>query len=518
MSSQGRDLVKLSAIITVAFGLGIAFASALDLPRPGRAEQAPAARPPVAARPAVRALDGTTLPSFVDVAEAVKPAVVFIRSERRARPQARMRNVPPEFQDFFRQFQPQQQPRIREGSGSGFIVSADGYILTNNHVVADADRVTVKLLDNREFTARVVGRDPATDVAVIKIDADHLPTAVLGNSDATRVGEWALAIGNPLGFQFTVTAGIISAKGRALQGLVDADQPQAQYAIQDFIQTDAAINPGNSGGPLVNIRGEVVGINSAIASETGLYSGYGFAIPIDLARRVMNDLIATGRVERAILGVGIREITPEDADYVGLRQIRGVVVNDYTGKNSPARAAGIQPGDVIVALNDSTIDHVAQLQQMVGFRRPGEAVRVTVVRRGAERRTYDVRLVAAPTEGEQVASRGDSAGAEPAETSGRLGVAVEVPSPDFVRQARLSEEQRGVVISRVEEGGPSWGKLFPPEGGGPEIVLAVNDVRVRTREDFQRVMRGVRASEVVQLRVLNLALGQTRIVRIRARQ
>jgi len=515
MSSRGRDLVRLSAIITVAFGLGIAFASALDLPRPGNATQARPSRPPVAAQPAARAVDGTTLPSFVDVAEAVKPAVVFIRSERRARAQARMPNVPPEFQDLYRQFQ--QQPRIQEGSGSGFIVSADGYILTNNHVVAGADRVRVKLLDNREFDARVVGRDPATDVAVIKIDARNLPTAVLGNSDATRVGEWALAVGNPLGFQFTVTAGIISAKGRNLPGLVDPDQPQQQYSIQDFIQTDAAINPGNSGGPLVNVRGEVVGINSAIASQTGLYSGYGFAIPINLARRVMDDLIATGRVERAILGVGIREITPEDADYVGLREIRGVVVNDYNGKNSPARAAGIQPGDVIVALNDSTIDHVAQLQQMVGFRRPGETVRVTVVRRGAERHTYDVRLVAVPTDGEQVAARSDSAGAEPAETSGKLGIAVEVPSPDFLRQARLSEEQRGIVISRVEEGGPSWGKLFPPEGGGPEIVLAVNDVRVRTREEFQRALRGVRASEVVQLRVLNLRLGQTRIVRIRAR-
>jgi len=515
MSSRGRDLVRLSAIITVAFGLGIAFASALDLPRPGNATQARPSRPPVAAQPAARAVDGTTLPSFVDVAEAVKPAVVFIRSERRARAQARMPNVPPEFQDLYRQFQ--QQPRIQEGSGSGFIVSADGYILTNNHVVAGADRVRVKLLDNREFDARVVGRDPATDVAVIKIDARNLPTAVLGNSDATRVGEWALAVGNPLGFQFTVTAGIISAKGRNLPGLVDPDQPQQQYSIQDFIQTDAAINPGNSGGPLVNVRGEVVGINSAIASQTGLYSGYGFAIPINLARRVMDDLIATGRVERAILGVGIREITPEDADYVGLREIRGVVVNDYNGKNSPARAAGIQPGDVIVALNDSTIDHVAQLQQMVGFRRPGETVRVTVVRRGAERHTYDVRLVAVPTDGEQVAARSDSAGAQSAETSGKLGIAVEVPSPDFLRQARLSEEQRGIVISRVEEGGPSWGKLFPPEGGGPEIVLAVNDVRVRTREEFQRALRGVRASEVVQLRVLNLRLGQTRIVRIRAR-
>jgi serine protease Do len=521
MSSRGRSLVKLSTITVVAFGLGIAFASALDLPRPGRAEQAATTRPPLPAQTAaVRGADGAALPSFVEVAEAVKQSVVFVRSERRTRAQTqpRMRGVPPEFQDFFRQFQQQQEPQYREGSGSGFIVSADGYILTNNHVVADADRVTVKLLDNREFTARVVGRDPATDVAVIKIDADHLPAAVLGNSDATRVGEWALAIGNPLGFQFTVTAGIISAKGRALQGLVNGDQSQAQYAIQDFIQTDAAINPGNSGGPLVNVRGEVVGINSAIASQTGLYSGYGFAIPINLAHRVMNDLIATGHVERAILGVGIREISPEDAEFVGLRQIRGVVVNDFTGKNSPARAAGLQPGDVIVALNDSTIDHVAQLQQMVGFRRPGETVRVTVVRRGGERHTYDVRVIAAPTGAEQVAANDSGAAdASPAETSGKLGIAVEAPSPDFIQQARLTEDQRGLVVSDVEDGGPAYGKLLPPNGGGPEVIVAVNDARIRTREEFQRALRSIRSGEVVSVRVYSIRLGQTRVVRIRAR-
>src|SRR5512143_2446494 len=282
MSSRGRDLLKLSSIIVVTFGLGIAFASALDLPRPGRAEQSPRSRPLLTGQPVARSVGGVELPNFADVADAVKPAVVFIRSERRTRQSPQMQGVPREFQDFFRQFQ-QREPQYREGSGSGFIVSADGYILTNNHVVADADRVTVKLLDNREFNARVVGRDAATDVAVIKIDANRLPAAALGNSDVARVGDWVLAIGNPLEFQFTVTAGIISAKGRNLPGLVD---PSQQYSIQDFIQTDAAINPGNSGGPLVNVRGEVVGINSAIASQTGFYAGYGFAIPINLARRV----------------------------------------------------------------------------------------------------------------------------------------------------------------------------------------------------------------------------------------
>jgi serine protease Do len=511
MSSRGRDLLKLSSIVVVAFGLGIAFASALDLPRPGRAEQSPRSRPLLTGQPvAVRGADGGTLPSFADVADAVKPAVVFIRSEHRARPNPQLQNIPREFQDFFRQ----RQPQFSEGSGSGFIVSADGYILTNNHVVADADRVIVKLLDNREFTARVVGRDPATDVAVIKIDADHLPAVALGNSDAARVGEWVLAIGNPLEFQFTVTAGIISAKGRNLPGLVDRNE---LYSIQDFIQTDAAINPGNSGGPLVNVRGEVVGINSAIASSTGYYAGYGFAIPINLARRVMDDLISTGHVQRAILGVGIREITPEDADYVGLHEIKGVVVNDYNGKNSPARAAGLQPGDVIVALNDSAVDHVAQLQQLVGFRRPGEVVHVTVVRHGGERHTYDVRLAQAPTEGEQLASSTDSGAAAPKATEGKLGIAVEVPSADFLREARLTDDQRGVLVSDVEEGGPSWGKLAPPDRGGPDLVLAVNDARVRTTEEFQHALAGAHRGDVVQLRVFNVQAAVTRIVRIRVR-
>src|SRR5204863_65212 len=212
----------------------------------------------------------------------VKPSVGFIRSQHVERADDNQR-LPPGFQDFFPNLR--RRPQVEQGSGSGFIVSADGYILTNNHVVAGADKVTVRLYDKREFTAKVVGTDPNTDVAVIKIDARGLPGVAFGNSDSARVGEWVLAIGNPLGeaFAFTVTAGIVSAKGRLLAGL-----QQTRYAIQDFIQTDAAINPGNSGGPLVNIRGQVIGINSAIASETGFYAGYGFAIPMNLARTVMD--------------------------------------------------------------------------------------------------------------------------------------------------------------------------------------------------------------------------------------
>src|SRR2546427_2414670 len=296
MAVRTRDWLKFGALVALAFVFGLAFASTLDLPkRGGAADFVPAAQAAgtsfqiPAAKPAADIGN-----AFVAVADHVRPAVVFIKSQHVAR--AATQRLPPGFEDFFPQGR---RPRVEQGSGSGFIVSPDGYILTNNHVVAGADKGTVRLYDKREFTAKVVGTDPNTDVAVIKIDARGLPGVGFGNSDSARVGEWVLAIGNPLGeaFTFTGTAGIVSAKGRLLAGL-----QQTRYAIQDFIQTDAAINPGNSGGPLVNIRGQVIGINSAIASETGFYAGYGFAIPMNLARTVMDQLVKTGKVERAVMG------------------------------------------------------------------------------------------------------------------------------------------------------------------------------------------------------------------------
>jgi serine protease Do len=311
MSVRTRAWLKFIGLVGLAFVLGLGFASALDLPKKTSAEPAAVVLQGSTQRPVIPAARPVADlgEAFVAVAEQVKPAVVFITSEIRR--SADTRRLPPGFEDFFPQFKG--RPQIQQGSGSGFIVSPDGYILTNNHVVAGAAKVTVKLLDNREFEAHVVGTDPQTDIAVIKIDARNLPVVAFGNSDSTRIGEWVLAIGNPLGdeFTFTVTAGIVSAKGRGLRGL-----SESRYAIQDFIQTDAAINPGNSGGPLVNVRGEVIGINAAIASETGYYSGYGFAIPINLARTVMPQLVASGHVQRAVMGVGIDRVSPEDAAAV----------------------------------------------------------------------------------------------------------------------------------------------------------------------------------------------------------
>src|SRR5437870_3093093 len=330
MAVRTRDWLKFGALVAIAFIFGLAFASTLGLPKPGGLAQSAAAAPAAPVAPGDQAIAPPSRTpvvvsksvadlgdAFVSIAEHVKPEVVFIRSQHVDR--SDNQRLPPGFEDFFPQFR--RRPQVEQGSGSGFIVSSDGYILTNNHVVAGADKGTVKLYDKREFTARVVGTDPHTDVAVIKRDARGLPTAQFGNSDSARVGEWVLAIGNPLGeaFAFTVTAGIVSAKGRLLQGL-----QQSRYAIQDFIQTDAAINPGNSGGPLVNIRGQVIGINSAIASETGFYAGYGYAIPINLARTVMDQLVKSGHVERAVMGIGIVDADENDAAAVGLKQITGV--------------------------------------------------------------------------------------------------------------------------------------------------------------------------------------------------
>src|SRR5205823_4102437 len=302
MSVRTRDWLKFGTLVAIAFVFGLAFASTLNMPKQTSAEGSIVSPQPAAAvaatpipQPSLKAT-AELGDAFVGIADHVRPEVVFIRSQHVER--AQDQRLPPGFEDFFPNLR--RRPQVQQGSGSGFIVSPDGYILTNNHVVAGADKVTVKLYDKREFTAKVVGTDPNTDVAVIKIDARNLPAVQYGNSDSARVGEWVLAIGNPLEFNFTVTAGIVSAKGRVLYGL-----QQSRYSIQDFIQTDAAINPGNSGGPLVNIRGQVIGINAAIASETGYYAGYGFAIPINLARTVMDQLVKTGHVERAVMGIGI---------------------------------------------------------------------------------------------------------------------------------------------------------------------------------------------------------------------
>ena len=359
--------------------------------------------------------------AFAAVAAQVTPAVVSIHIEG-TRPVSQQMQMPgfPDLRQFgfpdmgtplgrgHRGGAQPQEDQVVHASGSGFIVSKDGLILTNNHVVADANKVTVILSDRREFDAKVVGRDPTTDVAVIKIDGHDLPTVPLGNDNTARVGDWVLAIGNPLGLDFTVTQGIVSAKDRGgFAGLYDS-----KYAVVDYIQTDAPINPGNSGGPLVNVRGEVIGMNAAIASPTGAYAGYGFAIPVTLVRDVMNQIVEYGHVQRGIMGLSLAEVTQKDAQtdklaQAGIKEIRGALVGDFpTDVASPAKSAGVEKGDIIVQANGHDIDHVATLQRVVREQKPGDVVTLELVRQGAER-TVRVKLAQAPRDDqpEKVASR-----------------------------------------------------------------------------------------------------------------
>ncbi len=277
------------------------------------------------------------------------------------------------FFDWFYGDRYHQQPQFREGAGSGVIITEDGYIATNNHVVQGAETVTVVLNDKREFEAKVIGTDETTDIALLKIDADNLPVIKFGNSEALKLGEWVLAVGNPFNLTSTVTAGIVSAKGRSI-GINQADM-----SIEAFIQTDAAVNPGNSGGALVNMSGELVGINTAIASQTGSYSGYSFAVPSSIVQKVVADLKQYGRVQRAILGVSIGEVTAKVAKEYKLDKIEGVFVGG-TSPGSGAEEAGIKEGDVILNIDDIPVNSPAQLQVEIGKHKPGDQVKVLVKR------------------------------------------------------------------------------------------------------------------------------------------
>jgi serine protease Do len=517
MSARSLNWLKFGGLVALAFALGLLFAGLLDLPNRSSAQEqarqaAAIAQVPTPSIPAARPLQELS-EAFAAVSEHVKPTVVYIRSQRTE--QTSRQRVPPGMERFFPRFR--QQPDIEQGSGSGFVVSGDGYILTNNHVVEGAEQVTVRLLDRREFKAKVIGSDPNTDVAVLKIEARGLQPVALGNSDDARVGEWVLAIGNPLGegLTFTVTSGIVSAKGRALQGLPG----RGQGSIQDFIQTDAAINPGNSGGPLVSVRGEVIGINSAIASETGFYSGYGFAIPINLARTVMNQLIETGSVHRAALGVSIDNVTLNDAAYVGLPEIRGVVVKDIPSNDSPAKAAGIEPGDVIISVDGKPVERVGQLQQVVGFRKPGDVVKVEVARKGGVRKTVNVKLQALNEQPQLAASNeGDN---EEAENNGgaamnRLGISVEPVTPGVAQQLQLPTNMRGLIVTDVTPGGPAWETLYDdPQRNGPDIILSVEGKPVRTEADLRNALKAEKPGSIVTLGIYNPRAQNRRVERIK---
>lgn len=324
------------------------------------------------------------LPDFTIAANNTVHAVVHIKTEYERKSSVYDNFF--DFRDFFNQRGMQGRPMPIEASGSGVIISPDGYIVTNNHVVAESDKIQVTLNDKRTFSANLIGTDPSTDLAVIKIDAKDLPFLIYGNSDNLQIGEWVLAVGNPFNLTSTVTAGIVSAKARNINILGSPDGS----AIESFIQTDAAVNPGNSGGALVNTMGELVGINAAIASGTGYYSGYSFAIPANIVRKVAGDLVEYGTIQRGFLGVSIRELDSKLAEEQGIIDIRGVYVADVTD-NGAAKETGIRTGDIIISIEGVEVNSTSELLGLIGQHKPGDKVSLAV-KRGNKNLNFDVTL------------------------------------------------------------------------------------------------------------------------------
>ncbi len=381
--------------------------------------------------------------SYGDVVDRVAPAVVTVRVERRLAPMDTA--LPPQLRDFFGGQMPRglepAEPRRASGLGSGVVLRADGYIATNAHVVGEAERVQVEFHDRRSLSATVVGVDEASDLAVLKVDATELPTVPLGDTAAVRVGDVVLALGNPLGVGQTVTMGIVSAKGRTT-GLGDG-------SYQDFIQTDAPINQGNSGGALVNLAGELVGVNSQILSRSGGNIGLGFAIPAEMVRSVTDQLIRDGVVRRSQLGVVVQGLTADLAAGLGLEEPRGALVSDVT-PDSPAARSGLQAGDVITAIDGRVVIDANALRNQVASTPPGSTVTLDVLREG-ETRQVAAELVAQPS---RAASRASAATGGDAGTA-RLGVAVAPVTPDLRARLGLSRASTGVVVTSVDPGGPA---------------------------------------------------------------
>ncbi len=442
--------------------------------------------------------------AFAAVAERITPAVVRIETESF---NARRSRLPRPLQNLIPGDSAIAAPEF--SGGSGFLVSADGYILTNAHVVEDADVITVTLYDKRTLPAQVIGVDATTDVALIKVAAEKLVHLKLGDSDQARVGEWVLAIGNP-GFDesstldFTVTGGIISAKGRPLNVLNAAVENGAgNFAIEDFLQTDAAINPGNSGGPLVNIRGEVIGINTAIASSNGFNQGYAFAVPSNLARRVMVDLLKHGRVRRPLLGISIDEVTQEDAEVYGLPEISGVLIEHFADE-SPAQRAGIHRGDVIVAVDGIKVERVGQLQRLIAQHQPGDFVELRVIRYGRQH-TFRVKLVEAELPRNEVAERP----APRSNGAGRLGIQVADLTPEGARELGF-EAAGGAVITAVANYGAAQRKAV--EAGSR--ILEIDRRQIKNAREAQSILRNLRSGQVVSL-TLELPDGRVYIANVR---
>lgn len=424
--------------------------------------------------------------AIVNVAKKTNPTVVTIFTTQTIK--VRQQNP---FSQFFGGQPDQERQYQRRGLGSGVIVSDDGYILTNNHVIADADTIKVRLYNDEEVPAKVIGTDKQTDIGVIKIDADNLPVAQLGDSDSLRVGEMVLAIGSPLSpnLAHTVTMGIVSARGRTVRGL-------ARY--QDYIQTDAAINPGNSGGALINLDGKVVGINSAIASESGGYQGIGFAIPINMAQNVMNSIIEHGRVIRAYLGIRMGPVDETMAKALNLDQAQGVLVNSVED-GTPAAKAGLKEGDVIVKLNGDKVANMTRFASRIASNSPGTKVNLEVIRDG-KRKDLTVTLTERP---ENLTENGGSGATGSLEQ--KLGFAVNTMDSDLAQKYDIDTRAKGVVVTGIGRRSEAYQRGLR-EG---DLIISVGNRRVTNKKEFDDLMNQLikNGSDVALLRVMRNGQG-----------
>ena len=457
----------------------------------GRGWMSDAVSAPVAAPAALAGIGGNGS-GFSPVAKVTMPAVVNISTSRTVRQQGGQMSPfmnDPLFRQFFgdEYFHQFNIPRERRENslGSGVIVSGDGYIVTNAHVVDKADDIKVLLSDKREFTGKVVGVDTKTDIAVIKISGKDLPTVNWGDSDRIEVGEYVLAIGNPFGLNSTVTLGIVSAIGRANMGIED---------YENFIQTDAAINPGNSGGALINTRGELVGINTAIFSRTGGYMGIGFAIPSNMVKSVMDSLVKHGKVVRGYLGVSIQDVNADIAKQFGLKRAEGALVSDVVG-GSPADKGGLKSGDVITGYDGKPVDNTATLRNRVAETAVGSSVKVEALRDGKPV-TVEVKIVEQPKD---MSAKGEGESAKGSEKSTALaGLEVTNISRDIARQLNLPRGVQGVVVSDVESG--SAAEAAGIRSG--DVVVELNRQPVRSADDFRRLSAKLKGNESALLLIV----------------
>lgn len=476
-------MVSFSRIAIAVLPLGFAIAGCSDNLSAAaiEPERAVAAQPAAANQSNFAVPMRGSLPDFTTMVEKYGPAVVNVAVVEKAQPTTGGPQFAPNdpMSEFFKRFggqmprgaMPQQQQPAR-GEGSGFIVSSDGYILTNAHVVNGASQVTVKMTDRREYNAKVIGADERTDVAVIKIEAKNLPTVRIGDPSKLKPGEWVIAIGSPFGFENSVTAGIVSATSRSMGG----------GNSTPFIQTDVAVNPGNSGGPLFNLNGEVIGINSQIYSRTGGYMGLSFAIPIDVASNVREQLVSNGRVTRSRIGVSIQDVNAQLADSFGLDRPRGALVG-MVEADGPGAKAGIKPGDVILKVDGKEIEQSAQVPAIVANTKPGKEIGIEVWRNGSAKR-----LSAKPVEliedGEKLAGNSK----DPSDTQSKLGLAVRALGAEEMRAA---DTEGSLLVEDV--GGPAAEAGVRPG----DIILGVNGASVKSVKELQEATK--KSGKVVAL-------------------